>query len=54
MADVLKKLTYKVDKDTMEKVYVSFVRPKLQYGSHIWDNCNSGDKEALEYTSEYS
>ena len=48
MADVLKKLKYRVDKETLEKVYFSFIRPKLEYGSHIWDNCNIGDKEALE------
>ena len=48
MADVLKNLKYKVDKDTLEEVYFSFIRPKLEYGSHIWDNCNIGNKEALD------
>ena len=47
MADALQKLKYKVDKNTLEKVYFSFIRPKLEYGSHIWDNCNIGNKEAL-------
>jgi len=48
MADVLKKLKYKVDKDTLEKIYFSFIRPKLEYGSHIWDNCNLRDKDSLD------
>ena len=48
MADVLKKLKYKVDKESLEKIYVRFIRPKLEYGSFIWDNCQIGEKEELE------
>ena len=48
MADVLKKLKYKVDKESLEKIYFSFIRPKLEYGSFIWDNCQIGEKEELE------
>jgi len=48
MADVLKKLKYQVDKDSLEKIYFSFIRPKLEYASHIWDNCNKADNKALE------
>ena len=47
MADVLKKLKYKVDKESLEKIYFSFIRPKLEYGSFIWDNCQIGEKEEL-------
>ena len=39
MADVLKKLKYQVDKESLEKIYFSFIRPKLEYGNYIWDNC---------------
>ena len=38
-ADVLKKLKYQVDKESLEKIYFSFIRPKLGYGNYIWDNC---------------
>ena len=48
MSDVLKKLKYKVDKESLEKIYFSFMRPKLEYGSFIWDNCQKGEKEELE------
>ena len=48
MADVLKKLKYKLDRDTLEQIYFSFIRPKLEYASHIWDNCNVIDAKALE------
>ena len=48
MADVLKKLKYQVDKESLEKTYFSFIRPKLEYGNYIWDNCFEGDKDRLE------
>ena len=48
LADVLKGLKYKVDKRTLEQIYLSFIRPKLEYACHIWDNCNQGDSVALE------
>ena len=48
MADVLRKLKYSVDKESLEKIYFSFIRPKLEYGCHIWDNCDKGDKKKLE------
>ena len=47
MADVLKKLKYKVDKESLEKIYFSFIRPKLEYGSFIWDNCQKARKKNL-------
>ena len=56
MADVLKKLKCSVDKESLEKIYFSFIRPKLEYGCYIWDNygcyiwdnCDKGDKKKLE------
>jgi hypothetical protein len=48
MADVLKKLKYNLDRDSLEKIYFSFIRPKLEYGCHIWDNCYNVDANLLE------
>jgi len=48
MADVLKKLKYNLDRDSLEKIYFSFIRPKLEYGCHIWDNCFNIDANLLE------
>lgn len=48
MVDVLKKLKYQLDKDSLEKIYFSFIRPKLEYGNYIWDNCNATDARLLE------
>jgi hypothetical protein len=48
MGDVLKRLKYILDRKSIETIYFSFIRPKLEYGSHIWDNCSKQDSEALE------
>ena len=48
MADVLRKLKYSVDKESLEWIYFSFIRPKLEYGCHILDNCDKRDKKNLE------
>ena len=47
MADVLRKLKYSVDKESLEKICFSFIRPILEYGCHIWDNCDKEDKKKL-------
>ena len=48
MADVLRNLKYSVDNESLERIYFSFIRPKLEYGCHIWDNCDKGDFFKLE------
>ena len=48
MSDVLKRLKYDLDRSTLEKIYFSFIRPKLEYAAHIWDNCSKKDSDKLE------
>ena len=38
MADVMRKLKYQIDRKSLETIYFSFMRPKLEYACHIWDN----------------
>ena len=47
MADVFRILKYSVNKESLEQIYFSFIRHKLEYGCHIWDNCDTGDKKKL-------
>ena len=49
MADALSKLKYSVDKESFEQIYFSFIRPNLEYGCHIWDNCDKGDKKKKDF-----
>ena len=46
--DVLNALKYKLDRHTLEKLYVSFIRSKLEYASTVWDNCNQQLKDMVE------
>ena len=48
MADVLKSLKYEIDRKSLDTIYFSFIRPKLEYASHVWDNCSKQDAEQLE------
>ena len=47
MCNVMKKLKYDVDRHSLERTYVSFIRPKLAYASHIWQNCSKQDSDKL-------
>ena len=48
MSDVLKRLKYDLDRHSLERTYLSFIRPKLEYASNIWDNCSKHDCDRLE------
>ena len=48
MSDVLRKLKYSVDKESLEQIYFSFIKNTVEYGCHICDNCGKGDKKKLE------
>ena len=36
--DVLNAFKYKLDRKSLERLYFTYVRPKLEYGSIVWDN----------------
>ena len=38
--DVLQKLKNRLDRRTLETIYFSFIRSKIEYGSIVWDNCS--------------
>ena len=48
LSDVMQKLKYKLDRRTLENIYFTSVRPKLEYASIIWDDCIEGDILKLE------
>ena len=37
--DIFNALKYKLDRRSLEKLYFSYVRPKLEYACIVWDNC---------------
>ncbi len=44
----MQKLKYKLDRKTLENIYIAYVRPKLEYASITWDACTEKDKIRLE------
>ena len=46
--NILRGLKFKLDRLSLEKIYTSFIRPILEYGDYIWDNCTSEEKEKIE------
>ena len=45
---MLRALKYKLDRNSLERMYFSFIRPVLEYGGTIWDNCTKTDKSRIE------
>ena len=50
--DVLQKLKYRLDRSTLYTIYLSFIRPKLEYGCIVWDDCTQYDKCRLGKSGE--
>ena len=48
MIDVTRKLKFDLDRKSLETIYFSFIRPKLEYACQIWDNCCEREKDKME------
>ena len=44
----MQKLKYRIDRKSLEHIYFTFIRPKLEYASIQWDDCTYADKSRLE------
>lgn len=45
---LLKKLKFKMGRKNLTKLYITFIRPMLEYASIVWDGCSKYDAEKLE------
>ena len=45
---VMRKLKFMLDRDSLNKIYISFVRPTLEYANIVWDNCTQYETNAIE------
>ena len=45
---IMRKLKYRFTRQALNQMYVSYVRPLLEYSSIVWDGCSEQDKTALE------
>jgi hypothetical protein len=48
--NVLRKLKYRLNRNYLEKMYLTFIRPVLEYASEVWDNCGQINSDRLEKT----
>ena len=37
--NIMRKLKFQLDRKSLETIYIVFIRPLLEYGDVIWDNC---------------
>jgi hypothetical protein len=46
--NVLRKLKFKLKRSYLEKIYLTFIRPILEYASEVWFNCGQFNSNRLE------
>jgi hypothetical protein len=46
--NVLRKLKFKLKQNYLEKIYLTFIRPILEYASEVWFNCGQFNSNRLE------
>ena len=46
--NVMRKFKYTLDRKSLETIYITFIRPILEYADIIWDNCTQQEKNDLE------
>ncbi len=44
---IMRKLKYILDRKSLEIIYLSFIRPLLEYADVVWGNCTQYEKDAL-------
>ena len=44
----MRKLKFKLDRKSLETIYTAFIRPLIEYGDIIWDNCSQYQKDELD------
>ena len=35
-------------REILEKIYLTFIKPLLEYSCEVWDNCSQTDNDRLE------
>ena len=48
LINIMKTLQFSLDRQTLETIYISFIRPILEYASPVWSGCTESDAKRLE------
>ena len=46
--NLMRTLKFRVSRRSLEKMYISYVRPFIEYSDSVWDNCSTESKNQLE------
>ena len=46
--NIMRKLKFQLDRKSLETIYISFIRPLLEYANVVWANCTQYESEELE------
>ncbi len=46
--NIMRSLKFKLSRKTLQTIYIAFIRPVLEYGNIIWDNCLLSEKYELD------
>ena len=46
--DIIKGLTHKLDRKSLEKLYIAYIRSILEYSAIVFDNCTKEEAKKLE------
>ena len=46
--NVMRRLKFQLDRKSLEIIYMSFIRPIIEYADVIWDNCTQYEKTELD------
>ena len=44
----MRKLTFVLDRKSLQTIYFSFIRPLPEYADVVWDNCTQYEADELE------
>ena len=44
----MRRLKLLLDKRSLEIIYISFIRPLLEYGDTVWDNCTLYEEREVD------
>jgi hypothetical protein len=44
----MRAIKFKVNRQTLNQIYISYMRPTLEYASVVWDGCTEYEKTKLE------
>ena len=46
--NVMREFKFELDRKSLETIYLTFIRPILEYGDVVWDNCTLYEKQELD------